>query len=329
MALAHRQRSPSFASTGLARTVGAALLAGAMLATGCARRPASAPPAPSRPTTEPAPDTAPTAAETATRRGDFAYAPGTYRYEVTSEASVELRDDSAGTQPAHSASSGIPLIDTVTTAVHLTYQISPAAADPATGGEQQQVAGSVDSFTVRSAGLVPAGRRTLPAPLPFRATLAGSRTPVQFEARPDTACAAPDAALLAVARDLLVPLPLSLAPGSEWRDTVTTTMCRADIPVTTQSVHSYRVVGPAERDGAQALRVTRETTVTLQGQAFPREQMVTITGGGQGTGELFLDLTTGRYLGGASESQVELTVSNGVQVKKFVQHARQTTSPRQ
>jgi hypothetical protein len=326
MALEHRLHPASFLPT---RALASALLAVAAILSGCARRPASEPPAPSRPPAAPVADTAGVTPESINRRGDFAYAPGEYRYEVASETSVEMLADSTGGETARSEASGIPLVDTVTTLVHLTYRIeqpSPALPD---GGEQQAVTGTVDSFTVRSAGLVPTGERPLPAPLSFRATLAGGRTPTQFEATPDTACAAPDAALLALARDFLLPLPISLAPGSEWRDTVTTTTCRAGIPVTTESIHSYRVVGSVARDSIQALRVTRESAITVQGQGFPREQTVTVAGTGQGSGELFLDAAAGRYLGGAVESRVELTVTNGVQTKRFLQRATQQISPRQ
>jgi hypothetical protein len=140
---------------------------------------------------------------------------------------------------------------------------------------------------------------------------------------------APDAPLLTLARDLLIPLAPSLAPGTEWRDTVVTSICRAGVPVTTQSVHSYRVAGPAERDGTPALRVTRTTALTLQGSVMRDSQTVTIAGTGSGNAELFLDAAGGRYLGGTEESRLELGVTNGVQTRRFVQEARTETRLRQ
>jgi hypothetical protein len=230
---------------------------------------------------------------------------------VTSTASVELLRDSTDTRPT-------PLVDTLTTAIHLTYQI-------AGGGLTRQLTGSVDSFTVQSTGLVPAGQQTLAAPITFAAVLSDGRTPTRFQARPDTACAAPDAALLVVARDLLLPVAPSLAPGSVWRDTVTSTVCRAGIPVTLQSVRSYRVVGQAVHDSVPAVQLTRATELTLTGQGIVRDDTIAVSGSGTGSGELFLDRTGGRYLGGTDSSSVEMMVTNGKQTRRFVQRARQET----
>jgi hypothetical protein len=280
------------------------------IGSGCtpSRTPAPESPAPTRP----APGTPPTQpAEARPGRADFVYAPGTYRYQVASEASVELLRDSTTPRPGS-------LVDTLMTKIHITYQIGG-------DGAARRLTGSVDSFTVQSTGLVPTGQRALAAPLPFAATLSDGRRPATFEAHPDTACAAPDAALLAVARDLLVPAPTSLTPGSVWSDTVASTVCRAGIPVTARSVRSYRVVGPAVRDSVPAIQLTRETALTMTGGGTPRGDTVTVTGTGRGSGELFVDPATGHYLGGDEETTVELTVSNGTQTRRFVQRSRQET----
>jgi hypothetical protein len=158
-------------------------------------------------------------------------------------------------------------------------------------------------------------------PAQFAAASPAPQPPVA----PDSACVAPDAPLIALARDVLVPLPFSVALGHAWQDTVRTTTCRAGIPVTTTAVRSYRVMGPSERDGAQALAVSRATQITMTGQGTPRGQTVTVVGGGQGAGALFLDVAGGRYLGGVDSSTVELTITNGMQTRRFVQQARQET----
>jgi len=295
--------------------VSVAVLAGACGRGPARREPTAAVPVPVAGVPDPA-------ADAPARRGDFAYAAGTYRYEVVSEASVELLRDSVDTASTRTVASGVPLIDTVTTVVHLTYRI---VADSV----HERVAGTVDSFTVRSTGLVPVGQRPLAAPLPFQATLDAGRDPVRFEAAPDTACAAPDAPLLTVARDLLIPLAPSLAPGTEWRDTVVTSICRAGVPVTSESVHSYRVAGPAERNGTPAVRVTRTTALTLRGAVMRDSQTVTVAGTGSGNAELFLDAGGGRYLGGTEESRLELSVTNGVQSRRFLQNATMETVLRQ
>lgn len=301
----------------------------ALLAAGCARAPAPEPtPAPApRPPTAQAPAGTPRVEQPVpvVRQGELAYAAGAFTYDVTSEASIELLRDSTFVRPTS-------LVDTLVTSASLSYQIAGEGAD-------RLVTGAVDSFTVRSTGLVPGAREPYAGAIPFRALLLAGRMPVRFApmspvpeppaptapAAGDSACVAPDAPLIALARDVLVPLPLSVAPGHAWQDTVSTTTCRAGIPVTTTAVRSYRVMGPSERDGVPALAVSRATQIAMTGQGTPRGQTVTVLGSGQGAGALFLDVAGGRYLGGTDSSTVELSISNGVQTRRFVQQARQET----
>lgn len=317
-------RPSDSASAWPARRPGAALPGLlALLAVGCVRAPAPEPaPVPTpRPPAAQVPAGTPPVDEPVpvVRRGEVAYTAGAFTYDVTSEASIELLRDSTFVRPT-------PLVDTLVTTASLSYQIAGEGAD-------RLVTGAVDSFTVRSTGLVPGPREPYAAAVPFRATLLGGRMPAQFTpaapaappAAPDSACVAPDAPLIALARDVLVPLPLSAAPGHAWQDTVRTTTCRAGIAVTTTAVRSYRVVGPSEREGAAALAVSRATQITMAGQGTPRGQTVTVLGSGQGAGSLFLDVSGGRYLGGVDSSTVELTISNGMQTRRFVQQARQET----
>jgi len=300
----------------------AALAGLTLLAASCVRTPAPEPVPATRPAETPAaagtPGT-PRAAEPAApvRRGELAYAPGTFVYDVTSEASIELMRDSTFLRAA-------PLVDTLTTAVALSYQIGGEGTD-------RLVTGTIDSFTVRSTGLVPGARAPQVGPIPFQATLLAGRLPARFTtqpaspAPPDSTCAAPDTPALALVRDVLVPLPLSAAPGQGWEDTVTTTVCRATIPVMTRAVRSYRVIGPATHDGEPALAVSRATRITMTGQGTPRGQTVTVLGAGHGAGSLYLDAAGTRYLGGVDSSTVELTISNGTQTRRFLQQSRQET----
>ena len=299
-----------------------ATLTGLALLAGCSRAPAPQPePVPAaRPPANPAPAATPGVPRAAeptapVRRGQLAYSAGTFAYDVTSEASIELVRDSSFVRAA-------PLVDTLITTLALTYQIAGEGAD-------RLVTGTIDSFTVHSTGLVPESREPPTLPIAFQATLLAGRVPAQFTARTtpavDTTCAAPDAPALSLARDVLVPLPLAATPGQSWEDTVTTTVCRATLPVTTRAVRSYRVVGPGTHDGEPALEVARTTHITMTGQGMPRGQTVTVAGAGQGAAALFLDAAGSRYLGGRDSSTLELTISNGAQTRRFLQHVRQET----
>jgi hypothetical protein len=281
-----------------------------VVAAGCgvARRPVNVPgptSGPSRPVPEPA-------ARPATEGGpwSFAWRAGTFAYEVVSEATIELAGDSL---PA----------EQVRTTTYLTYTLAPGADAAA------DVTGLVDSVVVeglRAGGRVAGPRdRALTAPVSFAARLDPARRRVEFPPLQSSLCASaaertPAGAALVLARDLLVALPPSLAPRTTWRDTVASTVCRGDVPLSTTAVRTYEVEGLDQWEGQPALRVRRTSELLLAGQRGGRRP-ASVSGTGGATQRLFFDLA-GRLLGATGESSTDVRMTAGEESGELRQRVR-------
>ncbi|CAA9310712.1 MAG: hypothetical protein AVDCRST_MAG11-1468, partial [uncultured Gemmatimonadaceae bacterium] len=128
-------------------------------------------------------------------------------------------------------------------------------------------------------------------------------------------------ALLGVARDLLVALPLTLAEGAIWRDSTSATSCRGNVPLTTSTVHEYRVarVAADSATGARTATVERRSRATIAGQGAGGSVGTTVVGTGSGQARLTFDLAAGRYEGGELTSAAELTVTTAAGVQTLRQ----------
>jgi hypothetical protein len=238
----------------------------------------------------------------------FAYAPGTYRYQVANDAVIERTD---GTDPRR---------DQITTATYLTYTLGGS-------GVQRRIAGTVDSFTVVGGPAGgPATARPLPKPLHFRGILDQTQGRVTFTAVPPTDCRTPAGALLVLARELLAALPPTVRSGLAWRDSSTASVCRGDIPLTSHTTHRYEVAGSATFAGVPAVRVRRTSESTVDGTAVRAGQPVSIAARGTGEADLFFDAGAGRFLGGTGESTTDFTIVSGGATQRFRQAVRQRTS---
>lgn len=253
---------------------------------------------------EPAPSAGTPAAADA-RSWEFRYTPGSRRYRVESEATVQLRSDSSRQEaPIHTTA-----LVTVTTV-------------PSTGDRLSLIA-TVDSFTMARGDAIPAPDST--APIPSRATLRATISPsgqMEIFADPTAASCDPAEPLIAIARDLVVPLPPTLAAGGQWSDSTSTTICRGGTPVTTGIVRDYRVEGLEKVNGVSAVRIRRTDTFTLAGASMSNGQPVAISGRGAGSSILHFDPAAGAYLGGTTESEAELTVRAGRAESSFLQKVK-------
>lgn len=250
----------------------------------------------------------PGAAGTSRAIGAFTYAPGSYRYVVTSEATVEVWSDSGGQQQQRRS-------EPVASRLVVDFRVAARGAEGA-----RVIAGTVDSFTVtRGAGATAAAAAPpplQPAPVAFRGTLDPTRTRLELHVGTSAAparvaaggdCNSPNEAVLVLAREAIALVPPGvLVAGRAWDDSTSSTVCRGDVPLTVRAVHHYRVEGVERRGAADAVRLTRTSETTVEGQGTQRGLPITVSGRGSARADLYLDATAGRFLGGEGESTLEL-----------------------
>lgn len=123
---------------------------------------------------------------------------------------------------------------------------------------------------------------------------------------------------------LFVPVPASVSIGSTWEDTVVTTTCRGDLPITTTSARHYTLDGTATWNGRNALRITRSTATavrsdTTTGRAFG------VVGQGSGTATLLVDPATATLFQSTGTAQAELTIGTARAKTVFHQQVADTT----
>lgn len=244
----------------------------------------------------------------APKPGVFAYAPGTYRYEVRNEATV-------------TAVGGGSRTDTLATRAVLTYRIARLDADSV------EVQGSVDEFSVTGSRSAPLPALTQPLPFRFTLTPSGVTAPVQADSA--SVCGAPLGALIIVAHDLLPSLATPLASGAQWQDSTKTATCHAMIPLVTRAERTARadwVVVPSDfsaMTGEAGYRILRTATGTLAGEGQAAGRHVLVVGSSSTTSALYLNPVTGVLLGGVGDATTRLVVDTGTQRQEFIQQLRQ------
>lgn len=221
----------------------------------------------------------------------FAYAPGSYRYAVTTV--VDRSQDQAAGRP--------PVAFETVTKQWITLELSPKSSD--TLG----LTITVDSVTVGS---------SLAAPAPNLDKLRGAKvmgtvSPVgRIYAFQPPANAEPEtAALYAAFRKFLVPMrALTLAVGSRWTDTTTDTVTREGLDVTTRTVTTSRVAGDTTIGGQSAWRIERSSVIEGRGTGTEAGRPLRVRNDGTIAGAHYIS-TRGVYVRSASTQRSELTLS--------------------
>lgn len=269
-----------------------ALLAAAACGPRVPARPAPAPARTPGPAATPAPATVPAAEPARATRLEVTYQPGFAEYVVTSQALVHVEGDSLGARD-----------DSVATRARFSLRVSPANAP-------RGVVVTVDSFLVsptRGAPLASA----LAMPLAFQAQLDESLRRIDFLAEQPmlgAPCTGPAFTLLAVARDLVAPLPAPVEKGARWTESASYELCRGGVPLTVASRHEWRVDDIVEQEGRTLVRLHRETQATIAGSGSGRRAGARIDGTSRATADYLVDPQTGRLHHATVASTAELKV---------------------
>jgi hypothetical protein len=143
------------------------------------------------------------------------------------------------------------------------------------------------------------------------------------------ACPAPNTEALAAARDLLVAIPRSLAPGATWTDTLVSTACRGAFPVRSSAVRRFRVTlerAPSNPEGV-VIVVVHTTEAHLAGAGARDGSMVNLQGTRHAEARQQYDALVGQLLAGHVTSDLDLTVGSAGNAERVHQHAETTVIP--
>lgn len=235
------------------------------------------------------------------------YASGGPNYVVTTTARIHIDGDTAAAA------------DTVETSFVARLLLERA-------GNRLFISGTIDSLTARGSTHLASISAAGPVRFHGEGTAFGFLT--TFVADVPMSCDSPAEAIVASARDLVVPVPDRVSVGSTWSDTLAATVCRGGLPVTTTAVRQYTVRQLAPYAGTQALEVERTAQLTVAGSGTQFGLNVSVAGEGSATSTLFLDLGGGGLLGGSGESTAAVTFTGPRGTTTFRQTVRQRVERR-
>ena len=221
------------------------------------------------------------------------------RYSVS--VRVQLERDSAGRVQREGAESG----GTVTLTVRRDRR----------GGLRGT--GRVDGYTLRAGGALagPAIRTgSMPAtdaPLSVNLALVLDTLAAQAVVQPALAneCDRPETAAAALARDLLVRVPDSVAVGDRWRDSLVSVVCRGGIPLVLRTTVESTLQEANTQGGVTVLEVRRSLASQLEGSSPSPWRPVTVAGEGRGTQRARFDAVRGTLLELEGESTLIVRVN--------------------
>jgi hypothetical protein len=210
--------------------------------------------------------------------------------------------------------------DTLETATVIRYEASWT-------GTGLDFTGSVQTRTTAASARMQQAIGESLDPVPFRATVDTATSAVRLLGDTALTCPSPHAGALATARQYLVSVPRTLAPGAEWTDTVSSVTCRGEIPVTTTSIRHFTVALEHPANGPTTIVVSHVTTVEMHGDVAHRGRGVSLTGSGTRQFEDRYDAFTGVLKSRAAIMDLNLSVGVAGAPSRLHEHVDLKTVP--
>ena len=282
-------------------------LALSLLAISCTRA-ASAP----EPVLGPDTGTPTTAPPAASSGKSWTITPGTQprRYVSTASITLELLSDTAAVR------------DVITQRARFTLLTASASGSTS-------FLGSIDALTTDAGARI----ESTGAPVAFPVTFTGhiANRAVILDAlngqsrKSQTECSDPALSALSVVHRNIIILPAQLLQGMTWTDSTSISGCNGNIPVTTLSIRTYRVLGEAESEGRPAILIDRIEKTFSTGEGSENQHRILITTEGTGAGKIYVDRASGMLLDSEGEQRADITLRGG-RLQRFRQTVKERTT---
>lgn len=166
-------------------------------------------------------------------------------------------------------------------------------------------------------------RKSLPHPMSFDGNVSDHIVSVRIT-RPDqssstTPCSdSSESALSIISRDLII-VPQEITVGKDWQDSTTNLVCSGSLPVLVSVIRKFKIIGETTVDGIAALKLERTEKSVTSGEGSQGQHQISLKGTGMGTGQIYIDASTGLLLGLTATSRSELLITSSGRSQNFTQ----------
>jgi hypothetical protein len=178
------------------------------------------------------------------------------------------------------------------------------------------ISGSVDSVIAKVASPI------AQIPLAFTGSINQGSLSLDIPSQQST-CSTNTAPVTGDIRTLISTYPHELSSRIMWADSSRSITCSNNIQVTTEEIRTYTVKGQLETNGRPILALTRLEKRKISGSGAQQQHQVQFQGGGEGTTELYFDITTGLLSTADSKQVNNITVTASAQTLQFTQRSHQ------
>jgi len=95
------------------------------------------------------------------------------------------------------------------------------------------------------------------------------------------------------------------------------------MPLTKQIARSYRVGDQQLKAGAQLLELLQTEAIHFSGTGAQTQHQLTISGEGQGTIKLYIDINSGIPITSEAREITTVSISSSGQIRRFIQQTQQ------
>lgn len=136
----------------------------------------------------------------------------------------------------------------------------------------------------------------------------------------------PNTTLVTLARQLIPRIPNQITTGNTWRDSTTTSGCRGLIPIESNVISNYTVIGDTTINNTTVLQINRTDSLSASGEGADGQHRVLLTATGTGIGTVYLDPVTGLLVGIKEAQRALVSVTTSGRLVQFLQRATETVS---
>ena len=215
----------------------------------------------------------------------------------------------------------VTVFDSVTTRAQYSISFTHSATEVL-------LSGLIQAFTAQAGTRIGTGTAISSLPVAFTGQIQNHELQLNIlnSNRLSTAslpCEMPATTALTAVQASLFVTPLHLQTGMTWQDSLSSTSCSGNFPLNLTILRTYKVLGQSFINNIPVIAIDLTEKTLSAGEGSQGQHRIIINGQAAGSGQLYLDTSTGALISFSSDTQTTLQIQSSGRTQQFLQNSKQ------